>query len=217
MKIKAEIMQVLVAELQPNLIGAFYVMSLGFEIPDTVTKTDLTNIISFLCKKLGWIEEVDDTFRIKSSEEKQEDTIPQDILADSEIDKDENSTIDDWIEDSLSGPMVGNSEGDQEDSFHNALPLKSDYFDEIDCTQAIGIVKENVTTNKIPVKTSEVEINSVEGSETKEQVSLKGHDNKALRESFTCSQCDKKFTWRVNMNRHIRRKHKNPTYKPFNC
>ena len=56
MKIKAEIMQVLVAELQPNLIGAFYVMSLGFEIPDTVTKTDLTNIIWFLCKQLDWIE-----------------------------------------------------------------------------------------------------------------------------------------------------------------
>ena len=87
MKIKAEIMQVLVSELQPNLIGAFYVMSLGFEIPDTVTKTDLTNIISFLCKKLGWIEELDDKSRTKSSEAKHEDTIPHDISTDSEIDK----------------------------------------------------------------------------------------------------------------------------------
>ena len=78
MKIKAKIMQTLVAELQPNLIGAFYVMSLGIEIPDTVTKTDLTNVINFLCKKLGWIEEVDDTTRTKSSEEKHEDEIPDD-------------------------------------------------------------------------------------------------------------------------------------------
>ena len=68
MKLKAKVMQILVADLQPNLIGAFYIMSSGLEMPDTVTKTDLTNIISFLCKKLDWVEELNETTSAKSSE-----------------------------------------------------------------------------------------------------------------------------------------------------
>ena len=57
MKLKANIMAILLAELHPNQMGAFYLMRLGVEMPDTVSKTDLTNIITFLCKKLCWIEE----------------------------------------------------------------------------------------------------------------------------------------------------------------
>ena len=56
MKLKTKIMQILVAELQPNLIGAFTIMSLGVEIPDTVPKSDLASIINYLCKKLDWIK-----------------------------------------------------------------------------------------------------------------------------------------------------------------
>ena len=41
MKLNANIMQILVAELRPNQMGAFYLMSLGVDMPDAVTKTDL--------------------------------------------------------------------------------------------------------------------------------------------------------------------------------
>ena len=50
-------MQIVSAELHPNQMGAFYLMRLGVQMPDTISKTDLTNIITFLCKKLCWIEE----------------------------------------------------------------------------------------------------------------------------------------------------------------
>ena len=72
-------MQILVGELPHNQIGAFYLMSLGVELPDTVTKTDLTNIICFLCKKLCWIEEENVTTFTNSSEENRKKPYPRTI------------------------------------------------------------------------------------------------------------------------------------------
>ena len=48
--------EVLMAELQPNEMGAIYMMGFGREMPDSVTKYHLTKIIAVLCEKLGWIE-----------------------------------------------------------------------------------------------------------------------------------------------------------------
>ena len=44
-------------ELNQNEMWAIYLMGLGKEIPDTVTKFDLSKIIHLLCKKLDWIDE----------------------------------------------------------------------------------------------------------------------------------------------------------------
>ena len=214
-------MQTLAAELQPNLIGVFYVLSLGIEIPDTVTKTDLTNIINFLCKKLGWIEEMDDTTRTKSSEEKNEYKTTHDISVDGETDKGEIPYINNWMEDSLSGPIVGNSEEEEPEEeeanifFHDKIPSKSD-FDEIEFTQGTGFAKENETTNEIPVMKSELEINPVGG--TKEQGSLEAQEKtniKGLAESSCCPHCGKVFTLSCNLTKHINRVHKN--LRPFSC
>ena len=99
MKLKAQIMQILVGELPHNQIGAFYLMSLGVELPNTVTKTDLTDIICFLCKKLCWIEEEDvkvsTSFR-KSSEENQENNLPKDSSVDWEVISGMGSIKDSW-------------------------------------------------------------------------------------------------------------------------
>ena len=57
MKLKFSAIQILLAELQPIEMGAIYLMGAGSEdIPDTVTKRILMNIITFLCEKLDWIE-----------------------------------------------------------------------------------------------------------------------------------------------------------------
>ena len=48
--------EALMDELQQNEIWAIYLMGLGKEMTDKVTKTDLTNIIRVLCKNLKWIE-----------------------------------------------------------------------------------------------------------------------------------------------------------------
>ena len=54
-------MKILMVELQPNEMGAIYLMGLGQEIPDYITRLDLTNIIALLCKKLGWIQSNEDS------------------------------------------------------------------------------------------------------------------------------------------------------------
>ena len=48
--------QVLAAELQPVEMAAVHLMALGKEMPESVSKLDLTRIIFCLCKKLNWIE-----------------------------------------------------------------------------------------------------------------------------------------------------------------
>ena len=56
LKLNFEAMQILMGELQPIQIQAIYFIGQGQEVPDTVTKVDLTDIIRALCQILGWIE-----------------------------------------------------------------------------------------------------------------------------------------------------------------
>ena len=43
-------------ELQQNELWAIYLMGLEKDMPEKVTKANLTNIIRVLCKNLNWIE-----------------------------------------------------------------------------------------------------------------------------------------------------------------
>ena len=49
-------MQILMKELQQNELWAIYLMGLDKDMPEKVTKANLTNIIRVLCKNLNWIE-----------------------------------------------------------------------------------------------------------------------------------------------------------------
>ena len=50
------------AELSPNEMRAIQIMASGSELPDTITKSDLANIITILCVKLKWIEQSEDHY-----------------------------------------------------------------------------------------------------------------------------------------------------------
>ena len=56
MKLKFNAIQILVSELLPDEMGVIYLMGLQKEMPTTVNTTVFTNIITFLCRKLDWIE-----------------------------------------------------------------------------------------------------------------------------------------------------------------
>ena len=55
MKLTFEAMQTLMEELRQNEMWVIYLMGLGKEMTEKVTKTDLNNIIRILCKNLKWI------------------------------------------------------------------------------------------------------------------------------------------------------------------
>ena len=57
MKLKVQAIQILMKELQQEEMGAIYFMGVGQEMPDIVTKLNLTKIIQVLCKMLSWIDE----------------------------------------------------------------------------------------------------------------------------------------------------------------
>ena len=50
--LKFNAMSILMAELQEAQMWAIYQISLGQDMPDSVTKNDLTKIIKFLLKQL---------------------------------------------------------------------------------------------------------------------------------------------------------------------
>ena len=54
--LKFNAMSILMAELQEAQMWAIYQISLGQDMPNSVTKNDLTMIIKFLFKQLDWIE-----------------------------------------------------------------------------------------------------------------------------------------------------------------
>ena len=54
--LKFHAMSILMAELQKAQMWAVYQISLGQEMPNSVTKNDLIMIIKFLFKQLDWIE-----------------------------------------------------------------------------------------------------------------------------------------------------------------
>ena len=56
MKLTFGAMQILVKELQENEIWAIYLIGLGQDMPEKVTKSNLINIIKVLCKNLKWID-----------------------------------------------------------------------------------------------------------------------------------------------------------------
>ena len=60
LKLKFNAMQTLMAELKPNEMWAFYIMAMGDEMPEQVTKAHLTQIIALLCRKLCWIKDEDE-------------------------------------------------------------------------------------------------------------------------------------------------------------
>ena len=57
LKLKFNAMQILMAELKPNEMWAFYIMAMGEKMPEQVTKAHLTKIIAVLCRKLCWIKD----------------------------------------------------------------------------------------------------------------------------------------------------------------
>ena len=60
MNLKFKALSVLMSGLQDSQMWVIYQMASGKDMPDSVTKMDLINIIAFLFKQLDWIEDTKD-------------------------------------------------------------------------------------------------------------------------------------------------------------
>ena len=78
-------------ELNQSEMLAIYLMGLGQEIPDKVTKFDLIKIIHLLCKKLDWIDEDE-----KPMEETNEETDGNQVTEASKANKTNSTIVDNW-------------------------------------------------------------------------------------------------------------------------
>ena len=78
-------MQILFAELPSHEMEAMYFMNLGKEMPNKITKADLTNIIAFLCSKLKWIEFEEPVKEEKMKNSSTADGVHQSTLTDEDI------------------------------------------------------------------------------------------------------------------------------------
>ena len=56
MSLKLPVIEMLTAELESRQMLAIYLMDSGREMTESVTKSDLTGIILYLCQRLGWTE-----------------------------------------------------------------------------------------------------------------------------------------------------------------
>ena len=65
-RLKFNAMSILMAELQATQKWAIYQLSLGQDMPDSVTKNDLIKIIELLLKQLDWIEKDEVSTKPKS-------------------------------------------------------------------------------------------------------------------------------------------------------
>ena len=60
-KLKETAIAILLSELHPTQMIAIYLLASGAEMPESVSKSDLTKIIYVLCTKLDWIREEPET------------------------------------------------------------------------------------------------------------------------------------------------------------
>ena len=65
MKLNLEAIEILTSILEPNQMGAIYMMAMDKAMPEDVTNEDLTKIINVLCRELNWVEEYEDNFEKK--------------------------------------------------------------------------------------------------------------------------------------------------------
>ena len=214
MKIKLNFqgMETVFAELSSPEKQAIYLLMSGKDKGNKITKltAELVSIIAYLFKKLNWIEEVGDLdndkdrYLISKANEKESNegiTTNRTVSDDSEDEENEiNTSI---------GPEAGNDSAIFEDL------IKDDHDKTMTEAEGEDKMKENCFE---PGSKS-----SKSGEEKMEQIDTKKAE-KSIVDSpitsevlFSCSFCQKKFTFKSNLDRHERTKHNNPANEKFRC
>ena len=195
-------MKILMVELQPNEMGAIYLMGLGQEIPDYITKLDLTNIIALLCKKLGWTQSNEDPTKsiLKDNQDRlRENCLENHLnLGNHKIKKEFKDEKD-----------IKHSKKKTGDNFNERMIQK----DNVECstdTKAItsDVIVENELEKKIPEVDSCAKKTKPENSFVNNRFRTIGSHDDSTEQSLSCNECEQKFSKESLLEEHVSMTHK---------
>ena len=176
MKLKVTAIQVLVAGLEPMEMAAIHLMGLGEEMYESITKTDLTNIIWFLCKQLDWIE-LDDHLLTATTES---DSWSENPVSNSEV---KNELMDKVPPDKVSEQKTGDPDGD----IKVKVELSPGTFKVMKKETAEGSDEEGVKTEGFE-------------DDITHETNKEKHTNE--ERPFSCSYCPKTFKHKKHLKQH---------------
>ena len=243
MKLNSQGMQILMGELQPNEIWAIYLMGLGKEMADIVTKLDLTRIISILCKKLNWTEADEDSLDLLFDDEEDISTLEnissldtslkEEIPGNSETMTDSNSAntylqeevkskLNFCSEMSLNHSSTDSENENEENSFSvqftspkqiSERPSKEQDMGERILEEEIPDVSPVITDAESMYTNLHEEVMEIAGKTDDKQISCSKGD-KTFETKFSCFSCDYKCSVKHNLKVHERT---HTCDKPFSC
>ena len=180
MKLKFSAIQILVAELMPDEMGVIYLMGLQKDMPENVTKTVFTNIITFLCKQLDWIEK---------DEEIIETSKPSDVEGSTEQFSSEDVVNCNKVMESSQNESRSGEEGNSNSSF--SIEKEKDTVP----TPAVAMEWNEVSIEKKPT-TTEISSETIDDPNTSLQIQRNQNEkeNSSLAE---LSDCVEKYTPKI--------------------
>ena len=215
MKLNSQGMQILIGELQQNEMCAIYLMGLGKEMTDCITKLDLTRIISILCKKLNWIE-VEEDWSL-------ENWFNKDVITAIENNSDYSTDISFTHSSTVAENGSGENSFSVQSSPKQISKMESEEQDvgegqlneEIPDTLPIKAPNLNAETTEMLDKTDDQQLSSSECDKIFENLgALERHKNDSTCDkSFRCSSCDYVAKNAYSLKQHER----SCSEKPFGC
>ena len=181
-------MSLLMAGLQETQMWAVYQMGMGNKMPPSVTKEDLTSIITFLFKQLDWIDDQESSGQLISN--------PLPVIVETKI-QSQNSDQSNYHSLEQTADVKRPSEENFDVTIDNKQVIFNDYIEN----------STSVNENDESMDLSETFDNSKQCPEADASQGVKNSLEDANKLTFGCALCDQKFSKENYLTAHIWMRH----------